>query len=63
MTNEPGKHKTRVSLQLAPATMEMIDRYRREQDLIPNRTDAIEALLVAGFETWENRKSDNEKAD
>jgi hypothetical protein len=59
MTNEPGKHETRLSLRAKPETMEMVETYRRAQDKIPSRTDAIEALIEMGFVVW--KKSQLEK--
>jgi hypothetical protein len=59
MTNEPDKHETRLSLRASPATMEMVETYRRAQDKIPSRTNAIEALIEMGFVVW--KKSQSEK--
>jgi hypothetical protein len=33
--------------------MEMVETYRRAQDKIPSRTNAIEALIEMGFVWWQ----------
>jgi hypothetical protein len=55
------KSTSQISLRIKPETVEAIDAYRRVQDLIPNRTDAIEALIEFGFLAW--KKSRDEKKE
>ena len=56
------KPTSHISLRVKPETVEAIDAYRRAQDLIPNRTDAIEALISIGFLAWKkSRDSEKEK--
>ncbi len=43
------KPTSHISVRVKHETVEAIDAYRRAQDLIPSRADAIEALIDLGF--------------
>ncbi len=46
------KPMSHISVRVKHETVEAIDAYRRAQDLIPSRTDAIETLIELGFFSW-----------
>ena len=41
-----------VTVRVSPATKEAVDAYRRAQETIPSRSDAIEKLIGLGFSAW-----------
>ena len=49
-----------ITVRVSPATEEAVDAYRRAQDLIPSRADAIEKLIILGYLDWlmEKEKKD-----
>ena len=49
-----------ITVRVSPVTEEAVDAYRRAQDLIPSRADAIEKLIILGYLDWlmEKEKKD-----
>ena len=41
-----------ITVRVSPATEEAVDAYRRAQEIIPSRADAIEKLIGLGFSAW-----------
>jgi hypothetical protein len=54
---KPKKYPTKLLIGLADQQLAMLDRWRREQDDLPTRSEAIRRLVEAGLEALNAPKS------
>ena len=53
-----------ITVRVNPATEEAVDAYRRAQETIPSRADAIEKLIEMGFVMWKlNHDAEQDEAE
>jgi hypothetical protein len=50
-----------VTVRVNPTIENLIDAYRREQETIPSRADAIEKLIELGFAAWTRKKDEKSR--